>query len=109
MDSSVPFASILPERQRNLRSAAFAQGPRSRSGTTNSHSSPRSQISCCDGWPVGPPSVARHSLVVLDSDWHLAQALGEANLRSNRPPVVEEHLQRSPHCHPPNNEKPFAD
>ena len=41
-------------------------------------------------------------------DRHRAQAIVKARFRANGPPVVKKHFQRTPHRHPPADEKTFS-
>jgi hypothetical protein len=57
---------------------------------------------------VRAPAFTSRDLVVVDANRHFAEAIVEPSLSSYRPPVVQEHLEGPPHCHPATNEKPFA-
>ena len=46
--------------------------------------------------------------MVLDPDGHRAEALQQTALGANRPPVVQEHLERTPHRNPATDQEPFA-
>ena len=46
--------------------------------------------------------------MVLDPDGHRAEALQQTALGANRPPVVQEHLQRTPHRNPATDQEPLA-
>ena len=45
---------------------------------------------------------------VIDPDRHPAQTVAQANLRSNRPPVVEKYFQGAPHRDPASNKQALA-
>ena len=46
--------------------------------------------------------------MVLDPDRHRTEALQKTTGGSNGPPVIQEHLERTPHCNPPTDQATFA-
>ena len=66
------------------------------------------QLSGCDSRPIGPPRFVRPSLLVLETHGHLTEAVEETDFTQDRPPVVQEHLERAPHRDPATGQKPFT-
>src|SRR5688500_4665092 len=58
--------------------------------------------------PIRAPRVSTRCLFVLDPDGHRAEPLQQPALGTYRPPVVQEDLERAPHCNPATNQEPFA-
>ena len=58
--------------------------------------------------PIRKPRVSRSCLLVLDPDGHRAEALQQTALGANRPQVVQEHLDGTPHRHPATDREIFA-
>ena len=104
--SPATIADPRCERASRRTCRRFSRSPRRRSTTRASRGRGSSSSASRQG-PVriaSTPSYSRAVVlrwrqlcVAVDSDWHFTQAIEETRLSADRPPVVQEHLDRPPH------------
>jgi len=59
-------------------------------------------------WPVFSPCTGSCGVRVSDAYRHRCKPLREPTFTTNRPPVVQENLERAPHGNPATDRKAFA-